>query len=41
VVIGPPIDPTGLDPREINARAQRWIEAKIAEIVALPGGKPD
>ena len=33
VVIGPPIDPTGLDPREINARAQQWIEAKIAEIV--------
>jgi 1-acyl-sn-glycerol-3-phosphate acyltransferase len=40
VVIGPPIDPTGLEPREINARAQEWIEAKIAEIVAQPGGKP-
>jgi len=41
VVIGPPIDPSGLEPREINARAQQWIEAKIAEIVAQPGGKPD
>lgn len=41
VVIGPPIDPSGLDPREINARAQQWIEGKIAEIVAQPGGKPD
>jgi len=41
VVIGPPIDPLGLDPREINARAQQWIEGKIAEIVAQPGGKPD
>jgi 1-acyl-sn-glycerol-3-phosphate acyltransferase len=41
VVIGPPIDPKGLDPREINQRAQEWIEAKIAEIVAQPGGKPD
>jgi 1-acyl-sn-glycerol-3-phosphate acyltransferase len=30
---------TGLDAREINARAQEWIEAKIAEIVAGPGGK--
>jgi 1-acyl-sn-glycerol-3-phosphate acyltransferase len=41
VVIGPPIDPTGLDPREVNARAQQWIEGKIAEIVAQPGGQPD
>ncbi len=41
VVIGPPIDPSGMDPREINARAQQWIEGKIAEIVAQPGGKPD
>jgi 1-acyl-sn-glycerol-3-phosphate acyltransferase len=40
VVIGPPIDPTGLDPRQVNERAQQWIEAKIAEIVAQPGGKP-
>jgi 1-acyl-sn-glycerol-3-phosphate acyltransferase len=41
VVIGPPIDPKGLDPRAVNQRAQDWIEAKIAEIVAQPGGKPD
>ncbi len=40
VVIGPPIDPTGLTPREVNERAQRWIEAKVAEIVASPGGQP-
>jgi 1-acyl-sn-glycerol-3-phosphate acyltransferase len=36
VVIGPPIDPTGLTPREVNERAQQWIEAKVAELVAKP-----
>jgi 1-acyl-sn-glycerol-3-phosphate acyltransferase len=41
VVIGPPIDPQGLTAREVNERAQQWIEAKIAEIIALPGGQPD
>ena len=41
VVIGPPIDPAGLDPREVNERARRWIEATIAEIVARPGGRPN
>jgi 1-acyl-sn-glycerol-3-phosphate acyltransferase len=40
VVIGKPIDPTGLDAREINRRAQEWIEATIAEIVTRPGGRP-
>jgi 1-acyl-sn-glycerol-3-phosphate acyltransferase len=40
VVIGKPIDPRGLDAREINRRAQQWIEATIAEIVQRPGGKP-
>ena len=40
VVIGPPIDPAGLTPREVNERAQQWIEAKVAEIVAQPGGQP-
>jgi 1-acyl-sn-glycerol-3-phosphate acyltransferase len=40
VVIGKPIDPTGLEPREINARVQQWIEAAIAEMVEKPGGKP-
>lgn len=40
VVIGPAIDPKGLTPREVNERAQQWIEAKVAEIVAQPGGRP-
>jgi 1-acyl-sn-glycerol-3-phosphate acyltransferase len=40
VVIGKPIDPAGLDAREINARAQEWIEATIAEIIQRPGGNP-
>lgn len=40
VMIGPPIDPRGLEPREINERAQAWIEAAIAQAVAQPGGKP-
>ncbi len=31
-VIGPPIDPAGREPREVNAEVQRWIEAKVAEI---------
>jgi 1-acyl-sn-glycerol-3-phosphate acyltransferase len=41
VVIGPPIEPKGLEPREINERAQAWIEGEIARVVAQPGGKPD
>jgi 1-acyl-sn-glycerol-3-phosphate acyltransferase len=32
VVIGPPIDPAGLDPRELNERVKRWIDAKTAEL---------
>ena len=40
VVIGAPIDPAGLDAREINERAQRWIEGTIAEIIQRPGGNP-
>jgi 1-acyl-sn-glycerol-3-phosphate acyltransferase len=36
VVIGPPIDTTGLEPRAVNERAQRWIEAKVAEITGRP-----
>ena len=40
VVIGPPIDPTGKDAREINEQAQRWIETTIEQIVARPGGRP-
>ncbi|MGI9222441.1 MAG: lysophospholipid acyltransferase family protein [Woeseiaceae bacterium] len=30
--IGPPIDPTGRTPKEINDLAQRWIETKMLEI---------
>ena len=40
VVIGPAIDPAGLTPREVNQRAQQWIEATVAEIIARPGGQP-
>jgi 1-acyl-sn-glycerol-3-phosphate acyltransferase len=40
VVIGPPIDPQGLNPREVNERAQQWIEAKVAEIVAQSSSGP-
>ena len=40
VVIGKPIDAAGRDAREINRRAQEWIEATIAEIVTRPGGRP-
>jgi 1-acyl-sn-glycerol-3-phosphate acyltransferase len=36
VVIGPPIATTGVDPRVINERTQRWIEAKVAEISGRP-----
>ena len=32
LVIGPPIDPKGADPREVNERVQRWIESKIATL---------
>lgn len=32
VVIGPPLSTAGKDPRAINEEAQRWIEAKVAEI---------
>lgn len=39
VVIGKPIDPRGLDAREVNERAQQWIEATIAEIIQRPGAR--
>jgi 1-acyl-sn-glycerol-3-phosphate acyltransferase len=39
VVIGPPIDPTGLEPREITDRTKRWIDAKVAELVAAADSK--
>jgi 1-acyl-sn-glycerol-3-phosphate acyltransferase len=41
VVIGKPIDPAGMDPREVNERAQQWVEATIAEIIQRPGGGAD
>lgn len=34
VVIGPPIPTTGRDARDINADAQRWIDATVARIRA-------
>jgi 1-acyl-sn-glycerol-3-phosphate acyltransferase len=40
VVIGPPIPTQGRTPRAVNEQAQQWIEAKVAEIVAQPGGQP-
>jgi 1-acyl-sn-glycerol-3-phosphate acyltransferase len=40
LVIGPPIDPKGRDPREVNELAQQWIESTVAQIVASPGGQP-
>ena len=29
--IGPPVDPAGRQPREVNDEIQAWIEAKVAE----------
>jgi len=37
VVIGPPIDPAGRDPREVNEQAQAWIEGTIREIRTRTG----
>src|SRR5688572_7975224 len=34
VVIGPPIDARGRDPRDVNEQAQRWVEATIAQLRA-------
>jgi 1-acyl-sn-glycerol-3-phosphate acyltransferase len=41
VVIGPPIDPKGMDPRELNAQAQQWIESTIAAMAAQSRDKPE
>lgn len=30
--IGPPVDPTGREPRKVNEEIQNWIETKIAEM---------
>jgi len=32
VVIGPAIDSTGLEPRELNEKVKAWIDAKTAEL---------
>jgi 1-acyl-sn-glycerol-3-phosphate acyltransferase len=30
--IGPPVNPAGREPREVNGEIQAWIEAKVAEL---------
>jgi 1-acyl-sn-glycerol-3-phosphate acyltransferase len=30
--IGPPVNPTGRDPRDVNTEVQRWIEAEVARL---------
>jgi 1-acyl-sn-glycerol-3-phosphate acyltransferase len=40
VVIGTPIDPRGMDPRQVNEQAQQWIEGTIAQLIQRPGGNP-
>jgi 1-acyl-sn-glycerol-3-phosphate acyltransferase len=32
VLIGPPIEPNGLDPRELNERVQAWIESTLQRL---------
>jgi 1-acyl-sn-glycerol-3-phosphate acyltransferase len=32
VVIGPAIDATGRDPRELNEQLRAWVDAKVLEI---------
>jgi 1-acyl-sn-glycerol-3-phosphate acyltransferase len=32
VVIGPPIDPTGLEPRELTERVKQWIDGQVATL---------
>ncbi|MFZ2508360.1 MAG: lysophospholipid acyltransferase family protein [Steroidobacteraceae bacterium] len=36
VVIGPPVETAGREPRDLNAEVQRWIEGKMREISAAP-----
>jgi 1-acyl-sn-glycerol-3-phosphate acyltransferase len=36
VVIGPPVEASGEDPRQINELVQAWVEAEVARIT--PGG---
>ncbi|HTY50121.1 MAG TPA: lysophospholipid acyltransferase family protein [Steroidobacteraceae bacterium] len=37
VVIGPPIESAGRDPREINEQAQRWVEAQMLRLAPAAG----
>ena len=30
--IGPPVDPAGRDPRQVNEEIQAWVEAQVAEL---------
>lgn len=30
--IGPPVDPSGRDPRQVNEQIQAWVEAQIAQL---------
>jgi len=30
--IGPPVDPAGRDPREVNTEVQNWVEGQVAEL---------
>jgi len=36
-VIGPPVDPAGRDPRQVNEEIQRWIEGNVAQLRAQAG----
>jgi 1-acyl-sn-glycerol-3-phosphate acyltransferase len=38
VVIGPPIETAGRDPRELNREVETWIEGKMCELGAPRGG---
>jgi len=38
--IGPPIEPAGYEPRNLNLAAQAWIESRMHEISARYAGKP-
>lgn len=41
VVIGPPIDAAGTDPRVVNERAQQWIEGQLQRLAAKRGRQAD
>jgi 1-acyl-sn-glycerol-3-phosphate acyltransferase len=36
VVIGPPVEAAGREPRELNAEVQRWIESTMEELRSRP-----